>query len=241
MAMQTEESTHEQFFTQQHTSSAGIPLSPGDVNDGAHARSSDGSCRVIVERARIPDVKLLRMPRFHDPRGFFSETFSRRGLEEAGIDCEFVQDNHSFSAFRGVVRGLHFQIPPFAQHKLVRVVRGSILDIAVDLRQLSPTYGWHVKQLIRAEDWTQLFIPAGFAHGFCTLEAETEVLYKVSTYYSPAHDRGIRWDDPALGIDWPIRADEALLSDKDRRLPAMAESPAYFRYGVEPAALDAAS
>ncbi len=194
---------------------------------------------MIVAPTKIPDVKLLKMRRYPDARGFFSEIFSRRGLEEFGIDCEFVQDNHSFSAFRGVVRGLHFQIPPFAQDKLVRVIRGAILDIAVDLRQRSPTYGRHVAQRLRAEDWTQLFVPAGFAHGFCTLAPETEVLYKVSAYYSPAHERGIRWDDPRLGIDWPVAADEALLSEKDRRLPTMAELPVYFRGGAAPLSLDA--
>ena len=188
------------------------------------------SATMMIEHTRIPDVKLLHMRRHRDVRGFFSETFSRRTLANAGIDCEFVQDNHSFSGPRGVVRGLHFQIAPFAQDKLVRVIRGAILDVAVDLRQHSPTYGQHVRQFIRAEDWMQLFIPTGFAHGFCTLEPDTEVLYKVSAYYSPVHDRGLRWDDPQLGIDWPIAADEALVSDKDRGLPRFADLPVHFRY-----------
>jgi dTDP-4-dehydrorhamnose 3,5-epimerase len=197
---------------------------------------------VIVERMKIPDVMLFKMRRYPDARGYFSETFSRRVLaEEAGIDCEFVQDNHSFSTLRGVVRGLHFQIPPVAQHKLVRVVRGAILDVAVDLRQRSPSYGQHVAKRIHAADWTQLFIPAGFAHGFCTLEPETEVLYKVSAYYAPAQERGIRWNDPQLGIDWEVASDAALLSDKDRQLPLLSELPAYFRYGVAPTKLEAAS
>lgn len=185
---------------------------------------------MLLEATKIPDVKLLRTRRFHDARGFFAETFSRRALANCGIDCEFVQDNHSFSGPRGVVRGLHFQVPPFAQAKLVRVVRGAILDIAVDLRVGSPSYGRHVAQVIREEDWAQLFIPAGFAHGFCTLVPETEVLYKVSAYYSPQHDRGIRWDDPRLGIDWPIAAHEAIVSDKDRALPPLAETRSHFRY-----------
>lgn len=196
---------------------------------------------MIVERTNIPDVKLLRMRRYCDERGFFSETFSRRALEDAGIDGDFVQDNHSVSGPRHVVRGLHFQISPFAQDKLVRVVRGAILDVAVDLRHLSPSYGRHVTQLMRAEDWSQLFIPVGFAHGFCTLEPDTEVLYKVSSYYSPAHERGIRWDDPKLGIAWPVDSSGAVLSDKDRRLPTLAELPAYFRYGRDLASLDTAS
>jgi dTDP-4-dehydrorhamnose 3,5-epimerase len=188
---------------------------------------------MLLEATKIPDVKLLRTRRFHDARGFFTETFSRRALAACGIDGDFVQDNHSFSGPRGVVRGLHFQIPPFAQDKLVRVVRGAILDIAVDLRVGSPFYGRHVAQEIREEDSTQLYIPAGFAHGFCTLVPETEVLYKVSAYYSPQHDRGIRWNDPRLGIDWPIGADAAIVSDKDRALPLLAETRSYFRY--EPA------
>lgn len=185
---------------------------------------------MIVEPTRIPDIKLLRMRRHRDARGFFSEIYSRRALANAGIDSEFVQDNHSFSEQRGVIRGLHFQIPPFAQDKLVRVVRGAIFDVAVDLRQRSPTYGQHVAQIIRADDWMQIFIPIGFAHGFCTLEPDTEVLYKVNDYYSPAHDRGLRWDDAALGIAWPVEAPDAILSEKDRRHPLLADLPGYFNY-----------
>jgi len=185
---------------------------------------------MIVEPTRIPEVKLLRMRCHRDERGFFSETYSRRALAEAGIDRDFVQDNYSFSEARGVIRGLHFQISPFAQDKLVRVVRGAIFDVAVDLRHRSPTFGQHVAQVIRAEDWAQLFIPVGFAHGFCTLEPETEVLYKVSAYYSPAHDRGLCWNDPELGIDWPVEPHEAILSEKDRRHPALAALPVHFHY-----------
>ena len=185
---------------------------------------------MIAEPTRIPEVKLLRMRRHCDERGFFSEIYSRRALADAGIDSDFVQDNHSFSDPPGVVRGLHFQIPPFAQDKLVRVVRGAIFDVAVDLRQGSPTRGRHVAQIIRAEDWMQLFIPAGFAHGFCTLEPQTEVLYKVTAYYSPAHERGLRWNDPELDIAWPVATDAAILSDKDRRHPTLAALPVHFRY-----------
>jgi dTDP-4-dehydrorhamnose 3,5-epimerase len=185
---------------------------------------------MIVEPTRIPEVKLLRMRRYRDERGYFSETYSRRALADVGIDSEFVQDNHSFSNPSGVIRGLHFQIPPFAQDKLVRVVRGAIFDVAVDLRHRSPTYGQHVTQVIHADDWMQIFIPIGFAHGFCTLEPETEVLYKVNAYYSPAHDRGLRWDDSELGIDWPVETHEAILSEKDRRHPVLAALPVHFRY-----------
>lgn len=196
---------------------------------------------IVVQPTNIPEVKLLRMQRHRDERGFFSEIYSRRALEEVGIDCDFVQDNHSFSGPYGVIRGLHFQLPPFAQDKLVRVVRGAIFDVAVDLRHASPTYGQHVAQIIRADDWMQMFIPIGFAHGFCTIEPETEVLYKVNAYYSPAHDRGLRWSDPRLGISWPVDPAKAILSDKDRRHPTLAELPIHFRYERKLIALGAAS
>jgi dTDP-4-dehydrorhamnose 3,5-epimerase len=141
---------------------------------------------------------------------------------------EFVQDNHSLSVEKGVVRGLHFQLPPFAQDKLVRVVRGRILDVAVDIRRSSPTFGQHVAVEISAESWNQILVPAGFAHGFVTLEANTEVIYKVTNYYAPQCDRGILWNDPALGINWPIAAGEAILSDKDKKQPLMADAPDLF-------------
>lgn len=171
----------------------------------------------------IPDVKLLRPERHADHRGFFSEVFSERRMQAAGIGVAMVQDNHSLSVARGTVRGLHFQIPPHAQAKLVRVVRGAILDVAVDLRSGSPSFGRHVTAVLDAEAGAQLFIPQGFAHGFCTLEPDTEIVYKVSAYYAPSHDRGVRWNDPALGIDWPGCADATLMSARDRQLPDFAE------------------
>jgi dTDP-4-dehydrorhamnose 3,5-epimerase len=183
---------------------------------------------MIVESLAIPDVKLLRPRRHIDTRGFFSETYSRRDLLAAGIDESFVQDNHSLSVAEGVVRGLHFQIPPHAQAKLVRVARGAILDVAVDLRCGSPSFGQHVAVRLSAADWAQLYIPVGFAHGFCTLEPRTEILYKTSDYYAPSHERGISWDDPDLAIDWPIAPAEAVLSAKDARLPAFASLLAFF-------------
>jgi dTDP-4-dehydrorhamnose 3,5-epimerase len=176
-----------------------------------------------VEPTDIPDVKILTPKRFGDERGFFSETFNRDRLIQAGISLDFIQDNHSLSARVGTVRGLHFQDEPFAQDKLVRVVRGRILDVVVDIRPTSRTYGRHVSVELSASNWQQLFVPKGFAHGFCTLEPDTEVLYKVSEYYSAAHDRGIAWDDPALGIRWPVEAGSAILSDKDRHHPTLAE------------------
>jgi dTDP-4-dehydrorhamnose 3,5-epimerase len=181
-----------------------------------------------VESTAIPDVKIVTPKRFGDHRGFFSETYSRQRFVEAGIAIDFVQDNHSHSAAVGTVRGLHFQTAPFAQAKLVRVVRGRILDVAVDIRRSSPTYGQHVAVELSAENWRQLLVPVGFAHGFCTLEPDCEIQYKVSAYYSAADDFGLAWDDPALGISWPVRPEEAVLSDKDRRQPTLAELPACF-------------
>ena len=176
-----------------------------------------------VEELSIPDVKILRPTRHGDHRGFFSEVYNKKTLVTAGIDIDFVQDNHSLSAERGTVRGLHFQTPPFAQHKLVRVVRGSVFDVAVDLRRGSPSFGKHVTAVLSAEAWNQIFVPIGFAHGFMTLEPDTEVIYKVSNYYAPDHDKGILWNDPALAIAWPIDDREAILSDKDRKQPRLAE------------------
>jgi len=181
-----------------------------------------------VRPTDIPDVRIVTPRRFVDHRGSFSETYNRQRFLDAGIDVEFVQDNHSLSREVGTVRGLHFQIGPFAQAKLVSVLRGRILDIVVDLRKSSPTYGRHVPLELAAETGQQLFVPVGFAHGFCTLEPDTEVAYKVSAYYSPEHDRGLAWDDPDLGIAWPVRPESAILSDKDRVHPRLADLTAYF-------------
>lgn len=190
------------------------------------AASASPSLRVMA--TEIADVKLI-VPRIHrDHRGFFSETYNKASLTALGDNLDFVQDNHSLSVERGVVRGLHFQIPPFAQDKLVRVIRGSVYDVAVDIRRGSPTYGKHVARVISAEDWNQFLVPVGFAHGFCTLEANTEVIYKVTNYYSPEHDRGVLWNDPDLGIVWPIIEAEAILSDKDKKQPRLKELPNYF-------------
>ncbi|WP_376967429.1 dTDP-4-dehydrorhamnose 3,5-epimerase (plasmid) [Azospirillum sp. A26] len=171
----------------------------------------------------IPDVKIIRPKKFGDHRGFFSETYTKKTFEAAGLHYDFVQDNQSLSAEVGTIRGLHFQLPPFAQDKLVRVVRGAILDVAVDIRKGSPTFGRHVSAVISAAEWNQILVPVGFAHGFCTLEPDTEVIYKVTNYYSPEHDRGLLWNDPELGIDWPVSADKARLSDKDYKHPTLAQ------------------
>jgi dTDP-4-dehydrorhamnose 3,5-epimerase len=181
-----------------------------------------------VENTAIDAVKIITPKKFGDHRGFFSEVYSRKAWAEAGLDYEFVQDNHSFSVEVGVIRGLHFQTAPFGQDKLVRVARGRVLDVAVDLRRSSPTFGKHVAVELSAANWRQLLVPIGFAHGFCTLEPDSEVLYKVTNIYSPAHDKGLAFDDPALGIDWRIDLAKAVLSDKDRKHPRLAELGAMF-------------
>jgi dTDP-4-dehydrorhamnose 3,5-epimerase len=185
---------------------------------------------MIVESTSISDVKLLRPRRHIDRRGFFSETYSRRDLLAAGITDTFVQDNHSLSVEMGVVRGLHFQIPPHAQAKLIRVVHGAIFDVVIDLRRGSPSFGKHVSLVLSAADWAQLYVPVGFAHGFCTLEPQTEIIYKTSTYYAPEQERGVLWNDPDLAIDWPVGREAAILSEKDTRLPRLASSRTYFEF-----------
>lgn len=181
-----------------------------------------------VEETAIPAVKIVTPKKFGDHRGFFSETWSRKAFSEAGLDLDFVQDNQSLSAPVGTLRGLHFQSPPFAQDKLVRVTKGRILDVAVDLRASSSTFGQHVALELSAENWRQLLVPVGFAHGFVTLEPDTEVLYKVTAPYGLANDHGLAFDDPALGIDWRLPHDQLVLSDKDRKHPRLADLPRYF-------------
>lgn len=176
----------------------------------------------------IPDVRLVRPKRFADARGFFSEVYNGPAFAARGIQITFVQDNHSLSAAVGTVRGLHFQTPPFAQDKLVRVTRGRILDVAVDIRTRSSTFGRHVAVELSAENWLQLLVPIGFAHGFCTLEPDTEVIYKVSAPYAPAHDAGCLWNDPDLAIDWPVRSADAVLSERDARLPRLRDMTSPF-------------
>jgi dTDP-4-dehydrorhamnose 3,5-epimerase len=173
----------------------------------------------------IPSVLLIEPKRFGDARGFFSETFREDALSKAGFDARFVQDNHSLSAQVGTLRGLHYQKPPHAQDKLVRVVRGAILDVAVDIRAGSPNFGMAVIEEISAANGRHILVPKGFAHGFLTLEPDTEVIYKVTDYYSPECDTGLAWDDPDLGIDWKLSV-EPLLSDKDRTQPSFASLPA---------------
>ncbi|MEO1649523.1 MAG: dTDP-4-dehydrorhamnose 3,5-epimerase [Pseudomonadota bacterium] len=183
-----------------------------------------------IDTFDIPGVVKLTPKRFGDHRGYFSETYNAKLAAEAGIDKAFVQDNQSLSAERGTVRGLHFQRPPHAQGKLVRVLAGAILDVAVDIRHGSPTFAEHVAVELTADGGEQLWVPEGFAHAFCTLAPNTVVFYKVTGFYAPAADDGIRWDDPDLGIAWPVAPDKAVISEKDGKLPRLAEAAPTFHW-----------
>lgn len=172
--------------------------------------------------------RLIAPRRFGDHRGFFLETYSARDFAALGIADAFVQDNHSLSAEPGTVRGLHFQLPPTAQAKLVRVLRGAILDVAVDIRRGSASYGRHVAVELSAENAHLFYVPVGFAHGFCTLTPDVEVAYKVTDFYAPADERSLLWNDPDLGIAWPVAPDAARLSEKDRAAPCLRDLPPVF-------------
>lgn len=178
---------------------------------------------IEVQSLDVPDVKLIETRKFADARGFFSETYNFEDLREAGIDDVFVQDNISHSNDVGVVRGLHFQNPPRAQAKLIRVLRGRIFDVALDIRKDSATFGRHTACTLSAEDWSQLYVPAGFAHGFAVLDPHTEVHYKASDVYTPETEGGVLWCDPELGIDWPVEVGEAITTDRDKAWSGWAE------------------
>lgn len=178
----------------------------------------------------IPDVILVTPPRFGDKRGFFSETYNRRALTEIGIGAEFVQDNHAYSTDSGTLRGLHFQGLPATQTKLLRVLRGAVLDVCVDLRHGSPHFGKHVMAELTAESGQQILCPKGFAHGVLTLKPHTEIAYKVDAYYAPELDFGVRFDDPDLAIDWPLPLEKLILSEKDRNQPFLCDLPEIFTY-----------
>jgi len=200
----------------------------GYVGSALETSAPQVSGNFMAWRFAIAGPVLVQPKRFGDHRGFFLETYSTRDFAALGVADVFVQDNHSLSATPGTVRGMHFQLLPRAQAKLVRVLRGRILDVAVDLRSGSPTRGKHVAAELTAENGMMLYVPVGFAHGFSTLEPDTEVAYKVSDTYAPDCDRGLAWDDPTLGIDWQVAPAAAVLSDKDRRLPKLAELGAVF-------------
>jgi dTDP-4-dehydrorhamnose 3,5-epimerase len=183
-----------------------------------------------VQATAIPEVKIITPRRFGDHRGFFAEVYNRRALAAVGIDIEFVQDNQAYSAAAGTLRGLHFQKPPAAQTKLLRAVRGRVVDVAVDLRSGSPTFGRHVMVELSAAAGNQILCPKGFAHAILTLEPDTEVTYKVDAYFAPELDTGVRFDDPDLAIPWPLPREQIILSDKDRSLPWLRDLPAIFSY-----------
>jgi dTDP-4-dehydrorhamnose 3,5-epimerase len=183
-----------------------------------------------IKTTKLPGVLVLKPRRFADTRGYFVETYNAQAFRQSGIIVHFVQDNQSFSLRKGTVRGLHFQLPPAAQAKLIRVLRGSIFDVAVDLRLDSPTYGQWIAEEISAEGAQQVFVPRGFAHGFCTLEPNTEVAYQVDSYYAPASENGIIWNDPSLNIPWPVKSNEAILSEKDHQLGTFKDLVSPFRY-----------
>lgn len=185
---------------------------------------------MLIDRLKIPGLLLLKPVKQGDQRGFLSEVFRADALAFHGVNANFVQDNHVHSMQRGVLRGLHFQAPPYAQGKLVRCTRGSILDIAIDIRVNSPSYGRHVAVELSASNWHQIWIPPGFAHGFVTLENDCEVVYKLTHYYTPECDFGVAWNDPALGIDWRLPASEIILSDRDRRHPCLDDVTPAFRF-----------
>lgn len=185
---------------------------------------------VQVEKTKLDGVVILTPRRFGDNRGFFSEVYNKEAYARNGVGVEFVQDNHSLSRDVGTVRGLHFQSPPHAQDKLVRVGAGRVIDVAVDIRKGSPTYGDWVAVELSAEAGNQLFIPKGFLHGFATLEPDSELLYKCSDFYAPDCDGAVRFDDPDLGIDWGIDLSAAILSDKDARAPLLKDFDSPFVY-----------
>ncbi|MFK7940767.1 MAG: dTDP-4-dehydrorhamnose 3,5-epimerase [Roseovarius sp.] len=185
----------------------------------------------LVTPTTLPDVLLVTPARHGDHRGFFSESWNRALLAKSGLDIEFVQDNHSMSQKKGTLRGLHFQSPPHAQDKLVRCGRGSLIDVAVDIRRGSPTYGQWVAEELSFENGKQLFVPKGFLHGFMTLEDDTEIIYKCSDYYAPECDGAVRYDDPDIGIDWQQGTAEVVLSDKDAAAPLLADFNSPFTYG----------
>jgi len=181
-----------------------------------------------IEPTSLPEVLILTPRRFGDARGWFSETWNAARMAEAGLDLPWVQDNHSFSAAKGTVRGLHYQSPPRAQDKLVRCTRGAILDVAVDFRAGSPTFAKWVAVELSAGNGRQLLVPKGYLHGFVTLTDDTEVQYKCTDLYSPEHDGAVRWDDPAIGVDWGTAAPN--LSDKDAKAPLLADVACPFRW-----------
>jgi dTDP-4-dehydrorhamnose 3,5-epimerase len=214
-----------------HIGPAAPPLAGRHVTGCGPGAPAAGACTVgnqTAWRFQVEGPVLVASRRFGDSRGFFAETYSSRDFAALGMPETFVQDNHSRSAAAGTIRGMHFQLPPHAQAKLVRVLRGAVLDIAVDLRRSSPSFGRHLAVELSEANALQFYIPAGFAHGFCTLESETEVIYKVSDFYAADLERSVAWDDPDLALPWPCAAADRVLSEKDRRAPRLRDLPRCF-------------
>lgn len=184
----------------------------------------------MFERLEIPEVFVFTPRRRGDARGWFAETFNFSVFSELTGPLNWVQDNQSYSAARGVLRGLHYQSPPYAQDKLVRCLSGKVLDVAVDIRHGSPTFGRHVKTVLDADLGNQIFVPKGFAHGCVSLTPGCEIFYKVSDFYSPNHDHGLIWDDPTLSIDWEMGPETPKLSDRDKTHPRLSDMPRWFTY-----------
>lgn len=184
----------------------------------------------VVSADGLPAVRIILPRRQQDARGFFSEVWREDVMTGAGISLRFVQENHALSGATGTVRGLHFQVGKSAQAKLIRCPRGSILDVAVDIRRGSPTYGRYAAVILSDENWKQCYVPAGFAHGYCTLQPNTEVIYKVTAYYDPSSERGLVWNDPEVGIVWPVTPDLAVMTERDRMFPGLAELPEFFPF-----------
>jgi dTDP-4-dehydrorhamnose 3,5-epimerase len=188
----------------------------------------------ITAAEGLPGIRVILPRRQRDGRGFFSEVWREDALRNAGINCRFVQENHALSHAKGTVRGLHFQIGETAQAKLIRCTHGSVLDVAVDIRRSSPTFGRHLAVVLSAENWKQLYVPVGFAHGYCTLDPDSEIVYKVTAYYDPKSERGVAWDDPEIGIAWPLDPASAVLTERDRALAPLSALPAFFPYSEFP-------
>ncbi|MGO4351286.1 dTDP-4-dehydrorhamnose 3,5-epimerase [Rhizobium sp. RAF36] len=186
-----------------------------------------------IETTTIEGILKITPARHGDHRGYFSEVFKDGWFRENAANVTFVQDNESLSAQAGTLRGLHFQTPPFAQGKLVRCLQGAILDVVVDIRQGSPTFGQWLGEELTPYNGAQLWVPAGFAHGFVTLAPNSVISYKVTAPYSPEHDRGVLWNDPDIGIRWPVQEADAVLSDKDRKLPKLADIPGHFQFSAQ--------
>jgi dTDP-4-dehydrorhamnose 3,5-epimerase len=183
----------------------------------------------IIDTA-IAEVKILVPRRISDQRGFFSEVWNARDFASAGIDAAFVQDNHARNQHKGTLRGMHYQVPPAAQGKLIRVTRGAVVDVAVDIRRGSATFGRFSEVVLSVDNWRQVWVPPGFAHGYCTLEDDTEVQYKVTGFYSAPHERGIAWNDPRVAIPWPVSLEIVTVSERDRMHPFLADQPDLFEY-----------